>query len=112
MPPHGESPGEAPDEEKVENKVEGAPLRRTLVIVNPRGLHARAAARFVKTAGAFDAKVSVRKDDTEVSGLSIMGLMMLAAGQGCEIELIVSGRQAAEAVEAIVGMVAGKLDEI
>ncbi len=87
------------------------PLRLTLVIANERGLHARAAAKFVKALGAFDADVSVRKDDTEVSGLSIMGLMMLAAGRGCEIELIASGRQAAEAVEAIAGMVAAKFDE-
>ena len=90
---------------------EGNPLRRTLVIVNERGLHARAAAKFVKAVGAFDADVSVRKDDTEVSGLSILGLMMLAAGQGCEIELIAKGREAAEAVEAIAGMVAAKFDE-
>ncbi len=87
------------------------PLRRTLVIANQRGLHARAAAKIVKAVGAFDAAVSVRKDDTEVSGLSIMGLMMLAAGPGCEIELIAYGLEAAEAVEAIAGMVAAKFDE-
>jgi phosphocarrier protein len=94
-----------------EEEVAGTALRRTLVITNQRGLHARAAAKFVKTVGAFDAEVSVRKDDTEVSGLSIMGLMMLAAGQGCEIELIASGPEAAEAIEAITGMVMGKFDE-
>ena len=90
---------------------EDNPLRRTLVIANERGLHARAAAKFVRTVETFDADVSVRKDNTEVSGLSIMGLMMLAAGQGCEIELVAHGRQAAEAVEAIAGMVASKFDE-
>ncbi len=90
---------------------EGGPLRRTLVIANQRGLHARAAAKIVKAVGAFDVAVSVRKDDTEVSGLSIMGLMMLAAGPGCEIELIANGREAAEAVEAIAGMVAANFDE-
>ncbi len=94
-----------------EEKVEGGPLRRILVIANQRGLHARAAAKFVKTAGAFDAEIMVRKDDTEVSGVSIMGLMMLAAGPGCEIELIANGREAAEAVEAIAGMVAANFDE-
>ena len=98
-------------EEEVEAPVAGTPLRRTLVIANRRGLHARAAAKFVKTVGAFDAEVIVRKDDTQVSGLSIMGLMMLAAGPGCEIELIVNGPEAAEAVEAIAGMVTGKFDE-
>ena len=107
MPPHGEGPREATGEATVE----GAPLRRILVIANQRGLHARAAAMFVKTAGAFDAEVSVRKDDTQVSGLSIMGLMMLAAGPGCEIELIVNGPEAEQAVEAITGMVVGKFDE-
>ena len=86
-------------------------LRRTLVIANRRGLHARAAALFVKTAGAFDAKISVRKDGTQVSGLSIMGLMMLAASQGCEIELIAGGPDAAAAVEAIAALVAGKFAE-
>ena len=53
----------------------------------------------------------MRKDDTEVSGVSIMGLMMLAAAQGSEIELVASGREAALAVEAIAGMVASKFDE-
>ena len=99
MPPYGEQ------------KVEGAALRCTLVIANQRGLHARAAAKFVKTVGAYDVEVTVRKDDTEVSGLSIMGLMMLAAGPGCEIELIVNGPEAAQAIEAITGMVVGKFDE-
>ena len=99
MPPGGEA------------MAEEAALRRILVIANSRGLHARAAAKFVKTVGAFDAEITVRKDDIEVSGLSIMGLMMLAAGQGCEIELIASGRQAAEAIEAITVMVVGKFDE-
>ena len=90
----------------------GKPIHRiSITITNRLGLHARAAAKFVKTVGAFDAEVSVRKDDTEVSGLSIMGLMMLAAGQGCEIELIASGPEAAEAIEAITGMVMGKFDE-
>ena len=103
MPPQGEAGGE--------DKLDGTLLRRTLVIANQRGLHASAAAKFVKTVGAFDAEVSVRKDDTEVSGLSIMGLMMLAAGRGCEIELIVNGPEAAQAIEAITGMVTGKFDE-
>ena len=69
-------------------------LRRTLPIANKRGLHARAAAKFVRTAGQFDAVVRVSFKGQEVSGLSIMGLMMLAAGIGSEIELSCSGRQA------------------
>ncbi len=85
-------------------------VRRTVLIENERGLHARAAASFVKVAGAFEADVSVRKDGMVVSGRSIMGLMMLAAGLGCEIELIASGRQAEEAVGALVRLVARKFE--
>lgn len=86
-------------------------VRRAVTIVNRRGLHARAAARFVKTADSFDAAVSVAKDGTEVSGASIMGLMMLAAGPGCEIEVAASGAQATEAVEALTRLIADKFDE-
>ncbi len=111
MPPQGDLPPEETGEETGEATGEAAPLTRILVIANQRGLHARAAAMFVKTAGAFDAEISVRKDGTQVSGVSILGLMMLAAGQGCEIELIANGPEAAEAVEAIAEVVAGKFDE-
>src|SRR6516225_8106095 len=70
-------------------------------VCNQRGLHARASARFVKMAALFDADVKVRKNGTEVSGRSIMGLMMLAAAPGTAIELSASGPQAAEAVRAL-----------
>ncbi len=86
-------------------------LRRTLSIANKRGLHARAAAKFVRTAGQFDANVRVSFKGQEVSGLSIMGLMMLAAGIGSEIELSCSGRQAAEAMAALSTLVEGKFGE-
>ena len=86
-------------------------LRRTLSIANKRGLHARAAAKFVRTAGQFDANVRVSFKGQEVSGLSIMGLMMLAAGIGSEIELSCSGRQAAEAMAALSALVEGKFGE-
>ncbi len=89
----------------------GTGARRTVTILNQRGLHARAAAKFVKLAGTFDADVLVQKDGTEVSGLSIMGLMMLAAGPGCEIELSASGAQAGPAVEALAALVADKFEE-
>ncbi len=85
--------------------------RRTLVIRNQRGLHARAAAQFVKVAGAFDADITVQKDGTAVSGLSIMGLMMLAAGPGSEIELTAQGRQAGEALDALARLVTRKFEE-
>ena len=86
-------------------------LRRTLVITNKRGLHARAAAKFVRAAGQFDSLIRVSFKGQEVSGLSIMGLMMLAAGIGSEIELFCSGRQAAEAMAALSALVEGKFGE-
>ena len=66
-------------------------VKRTLAIANKRGLHARAAAKFVRTAGQFDAAIRVSFKGQEVSGLSIMGLMMLAAGIGSSIELVLLG---------------------
>ena len=86
-------------------------LRRSLAIANKRGLHARAAAKFVRTAGQFDAVVRVSFKGQEVSGLSIMGLMMLAAGIGSTVEVICSGRQAADAMAAISTLVEGKFGE-
>jgi len=90
---------------------EGKTIRQVMTIANQRGLHARAAALFVKTAGAFDAEITVAKDRTEVSGLSIMGLMMLAASQGSEIEVTAGGSQAAQAVDALAGLVSSKFEE-
>ncbi len=88
-----------------------AVLRRRVVIANRLGLHARAAARFVKLAGRFEAEVRVRKDDNEVSGLSILGLMMLAAVPGSTLELSASGSQAQAALDALEELVEGKFDE-
>jgi phosphocarrier protein HPr len=85
--------------------------RRIATICNQRGLHARAAARFVKTAAQFDAEVLVRKNGTEVSGRSIMGLMMLAAAPGTIIELAATGRQAEAAVTALAKLIECKFDE-
>jgi len=87
------------------------PLKRSLPIGNKRGLHARAAAKFVRTAGQFDAAVRVSFKGQEVSGLSIMGLMMLAAGIGSSIELLCTGRQAGEAMAALAALVEGKFGE-
>jgi len=86
-------------------------LKRTLPIANKRGLHARAAAKFVRTAGQYDAAIRVAFKGQEVSGLSIMGLMMLAAGIGSSIELTCSGRQAMEAMVALSALVEGKFGE-
>jgi phosphocarrier protein HPr len=84
---------------------------RIATICNQRGLHARAAARFVKTVGLFDAEVWVRKNGTEVSGRSIMGLMMLAAAPGTVIRLAARGPDAEAAVNALVRLIECKFDE-
>ena len=81
------------------------------IICNQRGLHARAAAKFVKLAGAFDAEVTVRANGTEVPGSSIMGLMMLAAATGCELEVQATGPAAQAAVESLVALVENRFDE-
>ena len=86
-------------------------LHRTCLIGNRRGLHARAAAKFVKTASRFDADVAVCCNGTRVSGLSILGLMMLAAGPGTEIEIETAGSDAATALAALVQLVDGGFDE-
>ncbi len=86
-------------------------IRRTLTIVNKRGLHARAAAKFVRTAGQFDAVIRLGVKGQEVSGLSLMGLMMLAAGIGSEVELTCSGRQGAEAMAALSALIESKFGE-
>ena len=89
----------------------GAELRRLATIRNRRGLHARAAARFVKLAWEYDAEVAVTKNGTQVSGRSIMGLMMLAAGPGTEIELRATGPQAEAALAALAALIDGGFDE-
>jgi phosphocarrier protein HPr len=90
---------------------DGAPVRRKVVICNRRGLHARAAAKFVKLAFEFNAEITVAKGDGPVSGRSIMGLMMLAAGPGTEIELSATGPDAQPAVEALAKLVGCGFDE-
>jgi len=84
---------------------------RTVEIVNKRGLHARASAKFVKLAATFDAEVRVGKDGQNVDARSIMGLMMLAAGPGCCIDIQAEGAEAGEAVEALAALVAARFDE-
>jgi phosphocarrier protein HPr len=84
---------------------------RTVEIVNKRGLHARASAKFVKTASGFDAEVRVSKDGQTVDARSIMGLMMLAAGPGCYIEIEAEGAEAEAAVAALEQLVTAKFDE-
>lgn len=86
-------------------------LSQELEIKNLRGLHARAAAAFVKTAENFDAEIEVERLGQQVSGRSIMGLMMLAAAKGTTIKVSVSGNQAQAAMEAIAALVNNKFGE-
>lgn len=85
-------------------------VRRRVRIVNERGLHARAAAKFVQLAEQFAAEIVVAKDDIDVPGTSIMGLLLLAAAKDCEIELRASGREAEAAVAALAKLVAAGFD--
>jgi phosphocarrier protein len=84
---------------------------RTVEIINERGLHARASAKFVKLASTFDAEVMVSRDGSTVDARSIMGLMMLAAGIGSTIEISAEGAEAAEAVAALAELVENRFDE-
>jgi len=85
--------------------------RRTVEIVNARGLHARASAKFVKAAAQFDAEVKVSREGQTVDAQSIMGLMMLGAGPGSEIEIVAEGPEADAAVDGLAQLVADRFDE-
>lgn len=84
---------------------------RVAVVENKRGLHARAAAKFVRIAELYESEVVVEKNDMRVSARSIMGLMMLAAGKGDTIRICGVGSDAAPAVEALASFVQRKFDE-
>jgi len=99
-PPPGE---EAPDANGV--------IRRKAVICNRRGLHARAAAKLVKLVFEFNAEVTVAKGESAVSGRSIMGLMMLAAGPGTELDLSATGPDAERVLDALTALICGGFDE-
>ena len=86
-------------------------IHRSVAIQNQKGLHARAAAAFAKTAGRFRAEVRVRRGGITVSGLSIMGLMMLAAAPGTEIEIAATGEEAEAALAALLTLVAAGFGE-
>jgi phosphocarrier protein len=85
--------------------------QRVLKIVNEKGLHARASAKFVEVVEQYDAAAEVAKDGMTVSGDSIMGLLMLAASRGTTIEVHTSGTQAAELAIALEALVANRFGE-
>lgn len=84
---------------------------RELEIINVKGLHARASAKFVDTVENHDASARVSKDGLDADGDSIMGLLMLAASQGTSIQVETSGPQAAELMDALEALVADKFGE-
>ncbi len=86
-------------------------LTREMPIINMRGLHARASAKFVKTVESFEAEVAVSKDGTTVGGTSIMGLMMLNAGPGSSIHVAASGPQGADVLDALEALIADRFQE-
>ena len=86
-------------------------LSRVATILNQRGLHARAAAKFVKLVSQYDADIEVRRGDLTANGRSIMGLMMLSAGVGNDIEVTASGPQGEAALAAVLDLIGRKFDE-
>jgi phosphocarrier protein HPr len=96
--------GKAPDEHAV-------PVVREVEVINKKGLHARASAKFVQTAEQFNAAITVTRGHETVGGTSIMGLMMLAAGPGVTIVIQATGKEAAVAVDALVALVASRFGE-
>ncbi len=85
--------------------------RATVEIINERGLHARASAKFVKLASSFDAEVKVSREGHTVDARSIMGLMMLAAGIGSTIDIEAEGEEGKQALDALVELVGNRFDE-
>jgi phosphocarrier protein HPr len=86
-------------------------VRREVVVINKLGVHARPAAMFVKVANRFESEITVEKDGEEVNGKSIMGLMMLAAGQDAKLTIIATGRDAQVAVNELAALFQRKFDE-
>ncbi|WP_298124857.1 HPr family phosphocarrier protein [Brevundimonas sp.] len=86
-------------------------VRGAVDICNQRGLHARASAKFVKLASTFESEIRVTRDGTTVDARSIMGLLMLGAGNGCGVEIAAQGPDAADAVSALTDLVNRRFDE-
>jgi len=86
-------------------------MERTVTIINKLGLHARAAAKLVTLAASFKSDIRVRKDSKEVSGKSIMGVMMLAAAKGSRLTFRAEGPDAEKALDALEALIGRKFDE-
>jgi len=86
-------------------------LVRTLAVQNKMGIHARPAAMIVRVTNRFSAEVALEKDEEQVNGKSIMGIMMLAAGKGATVKALASGDDAKECLDALESLFASKFDE-
>lgn len=86
-------------------------IKKTLTIVNKLGLHARAATQLVQLASQFDAKIILKKGDKEADASSVLGIMMLESHQGEQVDVIVDGGDAADALAAIEELIEGKFNE-
>ena len=86
-------------------------IEKETEIVNRLGLHARAAAKLVHTAGAFQSKVTVEKDGEEVDAKSILGVLLLAAGQGSQVTIRCDGADEADALRAVTSLISNRFDE-
>ena len=102
---------EAAPEKELGPSVPSGAISRELQIINKRGLHARASAKFVQMVEKFNAEVWVTRGSETVGGTSIMGLMMLAAGPGTSVVVSAIGPEAQAAVDAIAALVADKFNE-
>ena len=97
--------------DSAQNPAGDATASATASICNTRGLHARASAKFVKLASSFESEIQVTRDGQTVDARSIMGLLMLGAGNGCSIEITAEGSDAEAAIEALSDLVARRFDE-
>lgn len=86
-------------------------LQQTTTIVNKLGLHARAAAKFVTQASLFESNINVKRNNQDINGKSIMGVMMLAAAKGSEIEISIDGVDEAQAMQSILELIANRFGE-
>lgn len=86
-------------------------IQQTTTIVNKLGLHARAAAKFVTQASLFDSEINLKRNGQNVNGKSIMGVMMLAAAKGTDIELIIDGLDEAQAMQSLLELIANRFGE-
>jgi phosphocarrier protein len=87
-------------------------ISRDIEIKNKLGLHARAAAKLVHTAARFKSDIKIRKDDEEVDGKSILGILLLAAGRGSTITVRADGEDEREALDAVEKLIDSKFDEV